>query len=220
MLPDSSRTSFQNCSISWVLQPDHKSVGGLQKDMWVSPCNFFSPTLLRPRRVPVNVLKLHAGSVLQSRRREHSAYCLYCSFSCIWAQVSAVQPFSLRSSPPSHSAVCVLLSAAGRLILSFRALSGPSVGCLSQGLQRALSKVGTILFPAVPHLPAAELLPLHFSFSLHISRPLVFGDFPASPQLSQSEILQPCVIRRVGNAVEHNVKELRNIVLWSPLLQW
>lgn len=31
--------------------------------------------------------------------------------------------------------------------------------------------------------------------------------------------LQPCVIGRVGNAVEHNVKELRNTVLWSPLLQ-
>lgn len=135
----------------------------------------------------------------------------------LWAQVSTVEPFSLRSSP-SYSAICALLSAAGRLILCFRAPSGLSVGRLSQGLHRAaLSKVGTILLPAAPHLPAAELLPLHFSFSLYISRPLVFGGFPAGPQLSQSEILQPCVIGRVGNAVEHNVKELRNIVLWSPL---
>lgn len=46
----------------------------------------------------------------------------------------------------------------------------------------------TILLPAAPHPPAAELLPPHFSFSLLTSRPLVFGGFPASPQLSQSEI--------------------------------
>lgn len=77
------------------------------------------------------------------------------------------------------------------------------------------------LIPPVPFLPAAGLLCLHFSFSPLISRPLFFGGFPASPQFSQSQILQPCIIQRVGIAVEHNIKELWNIALWGTLpLQW